>query len=80
MGLGAPAGEENPGDMSSDRAAVSRVGLRPSTACVHYRNCCCMLTVSICQLLASHKLGQVGKSASMCQDKHTLPLNSMLSP
>ena len=80
MGLGGLAGEENPGDMSSDRAAVSRVGLGPNTACNRYKKCCCTLTVNRCQLLVSHTLGQVGKSASMRQDKHTLPLNRMLSP
>lgn len=37
MGLGALAGEENPGDRSSERAAVSKVGLGPNTACNRYK-------------------------------------------
>lgn len=79
MGLAALAGKENPGDTSRDRAPMSRIGLGPNTACNHYKNCHCILTVNGCQLLASYMLGQIGKSASICQDKHTLPLNSMLS-
>lgn len=63
MGLADLAGEENPGDMSSDRAAVSSIGLGPNTACKHYKKYCCMLTVNRCQLLASRMLGEVGKKA-----------------
>lgn len=81
MGLGALTGEEIPGDRSSERAAASKVVLGPNTACNGYqKKCCCTPTVNRCQLLASHTLGQVGKSASMDRDKHTLLLNSTLSP